>query len=133
MKKLLGAIALLTLSPMLATNASAQEPSGWPDNSFGSQMGASGKPALPLFSISLEAAAQTVNRYSVDVSAVFNTWTVNKDYEPSFSSRRVDFSVQPGQKDAIVMKSLEMKEAPTPQALLDKMLIDGALTLNMTW
>lgn len=133
MKKLLGAIALLTLSPMLAVNTWAGQPLAWADSAFATEHGANVMRTLPLFTISLEAAAQTVNRYSVDVSAVLNTWTVNKAYEPAFSSHRMDFAVQPGQKDALVMKSLEMKETATPQALLDKMLIDGALTLNMTW
>ncbi len=89
--------------------------------------------ALPLVSISLGAASQIVNSYSVDVTAVVNTWSVNKRYEPSFASHRVDFAVQPGQKDTVVLKTLEMKQAESPQTMLDKMLIDGALTLNVVW
>lgn len=89
--------------------------------------------ALPLVSISLGARSQVVNSYSLDVTAVLNTWSVGDKYEPVYSPHRIDFAVQPGQKDTFVLQTLELKDTVSPQALLDKMLIDGALTLNVVW
>lgn len=89
---------------------------------------------LPLFSISLDASRQAMNSYSFDVSATINTWTVNERYQPSFSAHRVDFALQPGQKDFVMLKPLEMRPEVSAKTLLDKMLVDGAITLNMmTW
>lgn len=88
---------------------------------------------FPLVSISLGAASQTVNSYSFDITAVVNTWSLNTAYEPVFSSHRVEFALQPGQRETLVTKGMKVKDKVTPQALLDKMLIDGALTLNLQW
>lgn len=127
-------VILATLAASVQTaNVFADVNDGWMHDA--PSMLNTGAPAntLPLVSISLGATSQTVNSYSLDVTAVVNTWSVNHRYEPTFGAHRVDFAVQPGQKDAVVLKTLEMKETATPQALLDKMLIDGALTLNMVW
>lgn len=136
MTTLRSTVILATLAAGLnIASAHADESNLWMNEAAGPDMLNTGTPvnALPLVSISLGAASQIVNGYSVDVTAVVNTWSVNKSYEPSFSSHRVDFAVQPGQKDSVVLKTLEMKQAVSPQAMLDKMLIDGALTLNVVW
>lgn len=136
MKQLVGALVLVNVFSSVAMNAHAESPwndSTWNDAPLNARNPASTVNTLPLLSISLGASAQTINSYSLDVTAVVNTWSVNSRYEPTFTSHRMDFAVQPGQKDAMVMKSLELKESASPQSLLDKMLIDGALTLNMTW
>lgn len=93
----------------------------------------SARNTLPLVSISLGASSQSVNSYSVDVTAVVNTWTLKDRYEPVFSSHRIDFSVQPGQLETLSSHSMKIKDSVSPQSLLDKMLKDGALTLNVVW
>lgn len=133
MNKRLGAIAAIALQTLLATSAWAQHSLTPEDRSLDSLYSSSSAQAVPLLSISLEAATQVINRYSVDVSAVINTWTVTPNYVPTFSSHRVDFVAHAGQRETVVLKSFELKETVSPQDVLDKMLIDGALTFNVTW
>lgn len=135
MTKLRNLVILAALAGLNIAPANADESNLWMNQAAGPDMLNTGAAvnALPLVSISLGAASQIVNSYSVDVTAVVNTWSINKSYEPTYASHRVDFAVQPGQKDTVVLKTLEMKQAESPQTLLDKMLIDGALTLNVVW
>lgn len=136
MTTLRSSVILAALAASLnVAQAHADESDLWMNQAAGPDMLNTGRAvhALPLVSISLGASSQIVNSYSVDVTAVLNTWSIQNQYQPTYSSHRVDFAVQPGQKDSLVLKKLEMKESETPQALLDKMLIDGALTLNVVW
>ncbi|CBL45261.1 Hypothetical protein HDN1F_16780 [gamma proteobacterium HdN1] len=97
---------------------------------FGNVQGARSA-VVPLFSVSLSGSTQKVNTNSVDVQATVSRWTVQQGYTPAFTSRQVDFTLQPGHKELVKLKPLKIAPEASVQSFVGNMVVDGALTVNM--
>lgn len=90
---------------------------------------------VSLVSLNLTADINIMKGYSLDIGAVYKSWGLSRDFNQiTYSTIETEFTIQaPIQAALDFSEEIRSKVEYCPEKALEKLLVDGALALNVSW